>query len=1055
MGVYIQLKDKLQKLSSVETWEELKDKPNIKDDSSDTFYIADSNGNIIAKIDADGIHTTKVVAQNIDALSGDLSDLQATVRDNAYNLEETIRAVDTKVQNINDDESGEYCIVDQSGNIIARIDKDGIHAPEMTIGTATETKVKVKEHVNDSVKHITSEERSKWNNKSDLPNILDDESGEYYITDKDGNIIFKVDKDGVHTTNVTLSTLNDVSIDKYAKLEDIPHIPADELFVIRGSISEDDGETVTIDKTHIEIEEASGKTKILRLTDADDNVYIYYFGRQNDIDAFEFYRLDGYTLYKITITSSDSIYRYSYSFAPSSLRETVNDHIDDTVSHITSEERTAWNNKSDLPNIEDDESGEFNFVDPNGNIIARIDKNGIHTTAVKLAGFNGGVELGAIVGDGGDYFIAFPAKNGTVALNTDLMDLESQLDSVEADLGGLQETVNDIVTGGEVDLSGYVKTEDLDVYALKSEIPEEVDLTPYAKTEDLDDYALKTDIPEEVDLTPYAKTEDLTPYQTKEDNSLETDAKTIVGGINEVKSAASSLEADMRQARYDIDNIAGRVGDIVSGDEVVAKATNAEQLGGVPASDYAKTEDLDAYALKTDIPENELVIVTGSWASSTLTLEANAYATIQNAIDDDMIVVLDVTGIGRCYYDSYSAGTYYFRNVGNFGGYSVAVTASTARVTYANTLTGITETGTGPIVSLDTSGSTIYAIHRVMTVDDLPSEFTELKETVNDHIDDTVSHITSEERTAWNNKSDLPNIVDDESGEYYLVDQNGNIIFKVDKDGVHATTLYLNGARVTTDDASLVATESTDGLMSAADKKIVNRFTYDFDIPKLIMDGGASQVICNDDAVEIYAAGGFYHDGKEVAVKSDISEGMKWIHLYEDDSPVFKIAKAVNAENGYILIDNNDDSIKIVSWGDLNLICNDGTIKANGEKIATQEYVNQSLPIVLLAPVVRPTLYDNGESDSTEYGLQLDFDNPNPFEVTYHIWFKNETYATSNPSSSVAYYWRTGTLHANAKGETAIFSHYQFSMFDLYNAKIYFTHESGFQSPVVDISVQG
>lgn len=66
------------------------------------------------------------------------------------------------------------------------------------------------------------------------------------------------------------------------------------------------------------------------------------------------------------------------------------------------------------------------------------------------------------------------------------------------------------------------------------------------------------------------------------------------------------------------------------------------------------------------------------------------------------------------------------------------------------------------------------------------------------------------------------------------------------------------------------ATTSAAGLMSAADKEIVNRFTYDGNTPQLYIDAGACQIDMNDDAIRISAAGGLYYDGNEVAVKSEL-----------------------------------------------------------------------------------------------------------------------------------------------------------------------------------------
>lgn len=70
-------------------------------------------------------------------------------------------------------------------------------------------------------------------------------------------------------------------------------------------------------------------------------------------------------------------------------------------------------------------------------------------------------------------------------------------------------------------------------------------------------------------------------------------------------------------------------------------------------------------------------------------------------------------------------------------------------------------------------------------------------------------------------------------------------------------------------------------------------------------------------------------------------------------------------------------------------------------------------PVVLLTPIVTLESYDDGGSGYSEYGSSVSITNPNPFAVTYHLCIKNITYAISNPTSSDAYYFKTGTLQAN------------------------------------------
>ena len=84
----------------------------------------------------------------------------------------------------------------------------------------------VNNHIGDSNIHITAEERARWNSNSgggnaanggfsgdynDLinkPNIDDNGSGELSIQDDEGNSIFKVNSDGVRTTDISLNKTN-------------------------------------------------------------------------------------------------------------------------------------------------------------------------------------------------------------------------------------------------------------------------------------------------------------------------------------------------------------------------------------------------------------------------------------------------------------------------------------------------------------------------------------------------------------------------------------------------------------------------------------------------------------------------------------------------------------------------------------------------------------------------------------------------------------------------------------------------------------------------------
>lgn len=74
-----------------------------------------------------------------------------------------------------------------------------------------EVAANLSKHTNDTLVHVSADEKSHWNDKSynsltDKPNLVDDGSGEFIISDNSGNIAFKVDDQG--TTHVAALHIN-------------------------------------------------------------------------------------------------------------------------------------------------------------------------------------------------------------------------------------------------------------------------------------------------------------------------------------------------------------------------------------------------------------------------------------------------------------------------------------------------------------------------------------------------------------------------------------------------------------------------------------------------------------------------------------------------------------------------------------------------------------------------------------------------------------------------------------------------------------------------------
>lgn len=87
-------------------------------DDSDTFYIADSSGYVIAKIDSTGIHSP-----NINSISGNLLSLSGDVT----NLANRIASIfDADVENIFADNSSELLVIDKKGYIGLRVSNRGV-----------------------------------------------------------------------------------------------------------------------------------------------------------------------------------------------------------------------------------------------------------------------------------------------------------------------------------------------------------------------------------------------------------------------------------------------------------------------------------------------------------------------------------------------------------------------------------------------------------------------------------------------------------------------------------------------------------------------------------------------------------------------------------------------------------------------------------------------------------------------------------------------------------------------------------------------------------------
>lgn len=171
-----------------------------RDDTSLT--VQDEDGNVIMRVDEGGVETTVVKAQRLVVNGVDVGEQEPPVTD--YNDLEN-------APDIEDDESAELVVTDPDGNVVMRVDKDGIDAVGVKVGGKTVSS----ESVQYTEQELTDEQKAQaranigavsadeaGTGDASMENIVDDESGELTVQDPNGNPILRVDEFGLETTRV-------------------------------------------------------------------------------------------------------------------------------------------------------------------------------------------------------------------------------------------------------------------------------------------------------------------------------------------------------------------------------------------------------------------------------------------------------------------------------------------------------------------------------------------------------------------------------------------------------------------------------------------------------------------------------------------------------------------------------------------------------------------------------------------------------------------------------------------------------------------------------------
>lgn len=178
------------------------DQNTFYEDESGALLVADENGYVIARIDANGLTTTKVSANAIELNGEDLAaKLQALSESsggstsvdlsNYYTKEE----VDTALSDI---DLSDYYTKEEVDTAISNINVSGGEGSSEVL-TA---------HIENLDIHVTADEKTAWNNKSDFsglyedlnnaPHIVNENEDEVIICDSLGNIILRATAEGLN-----------------------------------------------------------------------------------------------------------------------------------------------------------------------------------------------------------------------------------------------------------------------------------------------------------------------------------------------------------------------------------------------------------------------------------------------------------------------------------------------------------------------------------------------------------------------------------------------------------------------------------------------------------------------------------------------------------------------------------------------------------------------------------------------------------------------------------------------------------------------------------------
>lgn len=372
---------------------------NIDTSDADTLYIIDGSNQVIAYVDKDGVHSVDMILKSGKSLTSALDDIGG-LKSSATTLGSRIDTLEDSLSNIkaNGDANDTLYIIDNAEQVIAYINKDGVHSINfLTDDTINYRELVDKANQNESdIDDLVAADKGLSAQIAGLAARLlvienaikpDEYTDTFYIVDNNNQVIFYANKNGIHSTNVHVDdardylTLDQTVTDIIRDIGDLQEADKD----LDGRLDAEEAATTAHNTRLNDLEAKTANQSLdysntLYIVDANDRTVAYF----NDtglhvINVFS--GASGETQYDLNV-SLEEIYKG---------QDTLSDRIDAEEearkkrdNEINAKTET---NKTELQAIANvlgytDTGDIFYFIDNSNNVIAYIDNNGLHVVNV-------------------------------------------------------------------------------------------------------------------------------------------------------------------------------------------------------------------------------------------------------------------------------------------------------------------------------------------------------------------------------------------------------------------------------------------------------------------------------------------------------------------------------------------------------------------------------------------------------------------------------------------------------------------------------------------------